>query len=54
MDPGLRVTVSLWHVKAAGGAAPSVRVDDLQVVTQQAIKSRRYLTDRDFWLPLHE
>lgn len=52
IDPGLRVTVSLWHAKAAAGATPSVRVDDLQVVTQQAIKSRRYLTDRDFWRTL--
>jgi hypothetical protein len=49
MDPGLRVTVSLWHAKAAGGRGPSVRVDDLQVVTQQAVKSRRYLTDRHLW-----
>lgn len=40
MDPGLRVAVSLWHAKAASGASPSIRIDDLQVVTQQAIKSR--------------
>lgn len=52
MDPGLRVTVSLWHAKAAGGTSPSVRVEDLQVVTQQAIKSRRYITDRDLWKTL--
>jgi len=52
MDPGLRVAVSLWHAKAASGTSPSIRIDDLQVVTQQAIKSRRYITDRDFWRTL--
>jgi len=49
MDQGLRVHLSLWHAKAAHGATASVRVNDLQVVAQQAIKSRRYITDRQFW-----
>jgi hypothetical protein len=52
MDPGLHVTISLWHAKAGGAATPSVRVEDLQVVSQQAIKSRRYITDRHLWKTL--
>ncbi|GAA1376579.1 hypothetical protein GCM10009661_44990 [Catellatospora chokoriensis] len=49
VDPGPRVTVSLWHAKAASKNLPAVRVNDLQVVTQQAIKSRRYITDTALW-----
>jgi superfamily II DNA or RNA helicase len=44
----LAVHVGLWHAKFAGGA-PSVRVTDLQEVTVQAMKSRRWLTDVRFW-----
>ena len=43
------VRLELWHAKPAGGAAPSVRVADMQVVVAQAIKSRRWLTDRGVW-----
>lgn len=43
------IEVELWHAKAAGGTAASVRVSDIQVVVAQAIKSRRWLTDRDLW-----
>ncbi|XVV00755.1 hypothetical protein ACQPW3_25405 [Actinosynnema sp. CA-248983] len=32
------VSVELWHAKAAGGTAASVRVTDLQEVVAQAIK----------------
>jgi len=46
--PVLRVRLELWHAKAAGGA-PSVRVTDLQEVLAQAIKSRRWATDRGLW-----
>ena len=41
--------VGLWHAKFAGGSSPSVRVGDFEVVTAQAIKSRRWPTDRDLW-----
>lgn len=43
------VKVELWHAKPASGAKPSVRVTDMQVVIAQAIKSRRWLTDRGLW-----
>lgn len=48
-SPGNRPRVELWHSKYSQTATPSVRVDDLQVVTQQAAKSRRHFTDREFW-----
>lgn len=43
------IAIDLWHAKFAGGSAPSVRVGDLEVVTAQAIKSRRWPTDLSFW-----
>ncbi|OZC82328.1 helicase [Rhodococcus sp. 06-412-2C] len=43
------VSIELWHAKPASGAKPSVRVTDMQVVIAQAIKSRRWLTDRGLW-----
>ncbi|MFC6155639.1 hypothetical protein [Kribbella jiaozuonensis] len=49
MDPGRQVTVSLWHAKAANNRRPGVRVNDMQTVVQQAIKSRAYITDPAFW-----
>ncbi|WBQ04413.1 DEAD/DEAH box helicase [Kribbella sp. CA-293567] len=48
-DPGRHVTLSLWHAKAAGNSTPGVRVNDMQTVTQQAIKSRGYITDPGLW-----
>lgn len=48
-----QVQVDLWHSKFAGGA-PSVRVTDFEVVTAQAIKSRRWPTDRQLWARLGE
>jgi superfamily II DNA or RNA helicase len=47
--PNSQVAVGLWHSKFAGGAVPSVRVTDFEVVTSQAIKSRRWPTDRRLW-----
>jgi len=44
----VRVKLELWHAKAAGGT-PSVRIGDLQVLLAQAIKSRRWATDRGLW-----
>ncbi len=44
-----RVRVELWHAKYAGGAAPSVRIGDIEVVAAQAIKSRRWPLDRGLW-----
>ncbi|MGU3500926.1 DEAD/DEAH box helicase [Mycobacterium sp. C31M] len=43
------VVVELWHAKPAGGPNSSVRVVDMQIVVAQAIKSRRWLTDRGIW-----
>jgi superfamily II DNA or RNA helicase len=44
--PTREVLVELWHAKPSSGEKPSVRVTDMQVVVAQAIKSRRWLTDR--------
>lgn len=46
---GGRVSVELWHSKPSSGSRPGARVRDMEVVTQQAAKSRRHLTDRDLW-----
>lgn len=43
------IAIDLWHAKFAGGSVPSVRVGDFEVVTAQAIKSRRWPTDLSFW-----
>lgn len=43
------VRLELWHAKAAGGTSPSVRIDDLQVVVAQALRSRRWFTSTKFW-----
>lgn len=43
------VSIELWHAKPASGSNPSVRVTDMQIVIAQAIKSRRWLTDRGLW-----
>lgn len=47
--PSGQVAVDLWHAKFAGGANPSVRVVDFEVVSAQAIKSRRWPTERSLW-----
>lgn len=52
VDPGFRITASLWHAKAAGARTASIRVGDMQVVVAQAIKSRRWATDRTLWAEL--
>ncbi|MBN7384528.1 type III restriction enzyme res subunit [Mycobacteroides abscessus subsp. massiliense] len=43
------VSIELWHAKPASGANTSVRVTDMEVVVAQAIKSRRWLTERELW-----
>ncbi|WP_083211241.1 DEAD/DEAH box helicase family protein [Mycolicibacterium porcinum] len=48
----VRVKLELWHAKGATGEASSVRVGDLQVLLAQAIKSRRWATDRGLWSEL--
>lgn len=50
--PTGQIAVDLWHAKFSGGKSPSVRVGDFEVVSAQAIKSRRWLTDRRFWTHL--
>jgi hypothetical protein len=44
-----QVRIGLWHVKPSKQQTPAVRVPDMQVVTAQAIKSRRWLTDLTLW-----
>jgi hypothetical protein len=46
------VWVELWHVKPGGGAKPSVRVTDIEVVGAQAAKSRRWFSDPDFFVEM--
>jgi hypothetical protein len=43
------VFLGLWHAKYAHGDAPAVRVGDFEEVISQAIKSRRWMTDRRLW-----
>lgn len=47
--PNSQLAVELWHSKFAAGPSPSVRVTDFEVVASQAIKSRRWPTDRRLW-----
>lgn len=47
-SPGDIVHLSLWHSKAAGGA-PSLRVNDFQVVVSQALRSRSRFNDPKLW-----
>jgi superfamily II DNA or RNA helicase len=46
------VHVGLWHAKFAAGASAAARVGDFEVVSSQAIKSRRWPTDRTLWSEL--
>jgi len=46
------VSVELWHAKGSSGRTAAVRVTDMQIVIAQAIKSRRWLTDRGLWKEL--
>ena len=47
------VALEFWHAKAAGGE-PGVRITDLQVVTAQALRSRRFLPSRQLWGKFHK
>ena len=51
-----RPVVELWHSKASSGTGRTtgVRVKDLEVLVQQAIKSRRHFVDAQFWQGLGE
>ncbi len=44
-----QIAVDLWHAKFVGGSSSGVRVTDFEVVSAQAIKSRRWPTDRGLW-----
>lgn len=44
-----QMSVELWHAKFAGGEKSSVRSGDFEVVTSQAVKSRRWPTDLELW-----
>jgi superfamily II DNA or RNA helicase len=50
---GRAVRLSLWHAKYAGGA-PGLRVDDFQVVTAQALRSRSRFNDPGLWDEVRE
>lgn len=50
---GRPIRLSLWHAKGAGGA-PGLRVDDFQVVTAQALRSRSRFNDPTLWNNLRE
>jgi superfamily II DNA or RNA helicase len=52
MSAGQRPHVELWHAKASGAGTSGVRLNDMQVVVAQAIKSRRWITDRTLWMEL--
>jgi superfamily II DNA or RNA helicase len=45
---GRAVRLSLWHAKYAAGA-PGLRVEDFQVVTAQALRSRGRFNDPGLW-----
>lgn len=49
LNPTGDVRLQLWHVKPSGGAQPAARVTDLEVIVAQAIKSRRWFSDPEFW-----
>jgi superfamily II DNA or RNA helicase len=51
--PEGRVRLALWHAKGAGGD-PGLRVNDFQVVTAQAIRSRSWFNDLELWTRLRE
>lgn len=53
LDTG-EIHMSLWHAKPAGGQAPSVRIDDIEKVVSQAIKSRRWFKNRNLWRTIAE
>ena len=44
--------LEFWHAKAAGGK-PGIRITDLQVVTAQALRSRRFFPSRQIWEKIH-
>lgn len=44
-----RVRLHLWHSKFSGASTPAARITDLEEVTAQAIKSRRWVTDPRLW-----
>lgn len=43
------IALGLWHAKAAAGRTPSLRINELQVVVAQAIRSRRWFPSLDLW-----
>ena len=44
-----RVRLHLWHSKFSSTAIPAARITDLEEVTAQAIKSRRWVTEPRLW-----
>ncbi|MBA4179666.1 MAG: helicase [Anaerolinea sp.] len=45
------IKLGLWHAKFGAGQ-PSVRIEDVQVVVAQALRSRRWFTDSRLWAEL--
>lgn len=50
--PNGQVAVDLWHAKFSNFTSTGTRITDFEVVTAQAIKSRRWPTDRRLWAHL--
>ncbi len=43
------IVLGLWHAKGAADAAPGLRVNEMQVVVAQAIRSRRWVQSLQLW-----
>jgi superfamily II DNA or RNA helicase len=52
--PTGEIHLGLWHAKASGSRAPSVRIKDFQVVVAQAIRGRRHFASTSIWGELAE
>lgn len=49
MLPRGQIAVDLWHAKYADGNNPGTRITDFEVVSSQAVKSRRWPNDTLLW-----
>ncbi|MEX0684307.1 MAG: DEAD/DEAH box helicase family protein [Dehalococcoidia bacterium] len=47
--PSGEVHLGLWHAKASASRTPARRINELQVVVAQAIRSRRWFTSLNLW-----
>jgi hypothetical protein len=47
--PSGEVHLGLWHAKASSSRTPARRINEMQVVVAQAIRSRRWFTSLNLW-----